>query len=342
MTGVYDIKVVSQGNTNSKIVKKTLNTNNEVGNIIYNHLKKKSHRVTFNKCITSTCKLPILGKHIVPGKLLSGRGNYASPLLQGPTLGNTPRLDRLDANSATALLIACETLIHRLKLFHKKNGYLFGDWTLHNIVWCNKTGNLVNIDLEGFYTYSPWGPQLSWQGNESKLHSCINRLRSVVKHLLPIIYGCTLKKSVLTMTLIELPQSQLLVPFSVKTSFTWLQNHCLIIQLLPVSFTTQESQRIYVRISNPERLKGPPRFLLTEGPFNDKEVTGKYSFSFPLIKKDPNYSNFPQLQYQHRMQGKFTRFDLSSKIMPNQINGNIRVKSVVPCREIYSLLSSKI
>lgn len=148
MTGVYKINLIRNGNL--IFVQKRININNEVGQALTERLKRKKHRLFFKKCITETSKNALLGKHAVHGQLINGRGNYMSPLVKGPTLGNIERIETLDCHSCVALISACETLIGVLRRFHRQNGYLLGDWTLHNLVWNVDSGELVNIDLEGF------------------------------------------------------------------------------------------------------------------------------------------------------------------------------------------------
>lgn len=61
---------------------------------------------------------------------------------------NTDILDNLDN------LIKCVKDLKEILNNYKKKKPLFGDWALHNLIYCFDTKRIYNIDLEGFYTYS--------------------------------------------------------------------------------------------------------------------------------------------------------------------------------------------
>jgi hypothetical protein len=48
-----------------------------------------------------------------------------------------------------------------LRDYNNKHGSLIGDWALHNIIYDLESKKLLNIDLEGFYTY----PKVHNNGN---------------------------------------------------------------------------------------------------------------------------------------------------------------------------------
>lgn len=342
MTGVYTITTSQSGG--HIIVGKRINLNNEVGQTLYKRLRKRKHLQTFNKCITHSCKHPIIGKHAVPGRLTKGRGNYCSPLVQGPTLGNKQRIQQLDHHNCVALIVACEELIHSLRQFKDQNGYLIGDWTPHNLVWNQDNGNLVNIDLEGFYTYSPWGPDLSWESDESNLQASIIRIRQTVVTLRNQLITLTTRLTHPTsMTLVSLPRNQLLVPFTLKSNLPSVKKKATIIKLLPISFSTQHSETIDIYLWKGGPRQGAPRFFLTTlPPDSNIRQSYHYFFSFPSIIVDKNYGNFPKLSYTYKNSpyrthlSVYPHYDKTTK--HRQTNHSFLIKGVIPCHKMYSLL----
>ena len=165
MPGVYTIIF------KDKFVYKHLNSESEVANKLKKRLKKKKNQVFFNYLVHNLCKDNILGDHIVGGISLDNRGSYKSPKLEGPLLSFIFKKWETTTQFSIriALIYALDKLLHNLRKYINHKGYLIGDWASHNIIWESNSHELVNIDLEGFYTYSPWGPNLSWKTKENKI-----------------------------------------------------------------------------------------------------------------------------------------------------------------------------
>lgn len=197
--------------------------------------------------------------------------------------------------------------------------------------------------LRGFYTYSPWGPELSWEGNESSLHASIQRIRKtevVVRNRL-LEMASKINRYPRAVTVVKLSQGQLIVPFSLKTTYPTLKNNSYVIQLLPVSFSTEKFERIGVYLWKGGYKQGPPRYLLCpEKTDNIPTESFRFYFSIPNIVEDMNYRNFPKLIYSYQNNPWRTLFDLKHSKKDTQPTRSLLVKAVVPCQQIYSLLRS--
>lgn len=173
MVGVYSIVI------KNNVVFKTLNKNNsnEVAQKLLKLLKHKKKLKIYQRIIENAYLRPIIGIHIVNGKIISGV-NYISPYINGLLLSDKESLINLHVQQKLNLIDSIKILINNIKSISINREYIDGDWTLHNLIW--DYNKIINIDLEGFFTYSKNGPQLSWENYENKVSSIILRLRKII------------------------------------------------------------------------------------------------------------------------------------------------------------------
>ena len=182
MTGVY--KIIKKGNK----VYKYINKNNEIGYIIYQSLKNltKSENIYidyFNNLIKNGHLLPHIGQHIVKGFLFKSKGDYYSPYIDGLLLSNLDTTNMKFVN-LFHILFSIEELLYNLILYNKNIDALIGDWAIHNLIMDNNTGVIINIDLEGLYTYSKLGPTLKWNKKENKISFIHSQFSSIKKDII--------------------------------------------------------------------------------------------------------------------------------------------------------------
>lgn len=219
MVGVYKIII----NKSENKVYKYLSTETEVGKKLTRRLKNKQSFMYFKQLVEHFSKHPIIGNHIVEGKCQKKPGDYCSPIIKGPLLSNLYNLQiliKLDPKLIFSVIISIGILISNLKKFKNDKGYLLGDWTLHNLIFCIKRGCLVNIDLEGLYSYSPIGLSLSWDSGESKLGIIKKRLKSLQTGLIKYIVDKTKSSRLSFITIFNIPSNyQLIVPQLVEIPY---------------------------------------------------------------------------------------------------------------------------
>ena len=210
MVGVYQIKV------HRGIVYKSLRTDNEVGEKLWKRLRRPKNRQFFKNLIENMSKDPILGHHVVIGKCSNQRADYHSPLIQGYGLSEDERILNLVIYQLVNILTSIAVLLKSLGEYHRSHGYLMGDWTLHNLIYQVSTGLILNIDLEGFYTYSPFGLSLSWNSGECRWKTVRDRLKTLQFKLLGVIFHSFSEKDlskINCLTMLDLPgQYQLVFP----------------------------------------------------------------------------------------------------------------------------------
>jgi hypothetical protein len=185
MVGVY--RIVRRAD----VVYKYLHIPNPVAQSLYRHLSKKYYLERFCHIIQSASKQKKLGKHIVEGFLLPGIGNYGSPWIPGLTLQEIKDISSIQewraldptGSRRRGLLRAIHQLQMSIKQAHRENGFIRGDWALHNIVYQEDKGRVVNVDLEGFFTYSPDGPSLDWNPKEHHVPTILKTLRNLRQQL---------------------------------------------------------------------------------------------------------------------------------------------------------------
>ena len=122
-------------------------------------------------------------------------------------------------------------MLQSLERYHIIKGYLIGDWTLHNIIFNPDNGYLVNIDLEGFYTYSPVGLNLSWDNGESNYNTIKSRIKCLQKKIIKILYQRYTKeidknKCLNILTSVQIPGGyQLVFPDCIVNNYSRFANY---------------------------------------------------------------------------------------------------------------------
>ena len=212
MVGVYNIKI------DKNMVFKYINSQNEVGNKLTKRFKNKQHYAKFINIIQTSYKYNIIGQYIVKGFIINN-ANYKSPLVRGPTLNNLNLIYQLSTIEKILIIYTIGELISCLIKFKNTYKYLSGDWMPHNIVWDVDNHTLINVDLEGFYTYSPFGLQLSWKGHECDIKYIKKRLFLIMRKIWYNIYNNTVittNKYMKVISVLNIPSCyQLWFPFNI-------------------------------------------------------------------------------------------------------------------------------
>lgn len=212
MPGVYHIRI------HSGKIWKQLMRDTEVGETLAKSLKKRRHRDRFTRLIETSHQLPHIGPHIVSGTVTSSRGDYCSPYIKGLTLADMDSLLHLSLRNRFHLTVSITELSLALAKFHKTHSYMMGDWAMHNIVYDSEKHNLKNVDLEGFYTYGPWGLPLSWKGDEANTPRIRQQLRKVQRQVVQSMKAHFRSSGSLITTITCLSRYPMWIPFSLTSS----------------------------------------------------------------------------------------------------------------------------
>lgn len=80
-------------------------------------------------------------------------GSYYSTFIEnGILLYDITMQTSIDYDILLNILTVCNVLKQDLNEYVKSKK-LYGDWALHNLIYCLDTKRIYNVDIEGFYTY---------------------------------------------------------------------------------------------------------------------------------------------------------------------------------------------
>lgn len=170
MPGVFDIKIVEN------IVYKNLSPSHITAKQLKNDLSNETENVKYKNIIQNSCNLPIIGKYISSALNVHNDGSYEMKYIIGinlmDILNNNHSLCKtagwdskeVTVNNDVAIKLYNELICleHDLNIYSKKYT-LTGDWFLHNLVYDIEKNEILNIDLEGFYTYKQPSPMCDLQ-----------------------------------------------------------------------------------------------------------------------------------------------------------------------------------
>ena len=119
---------------------------------------------------------------------ISSRGGYVSEYIDGFNLAHLR--DTLFAESSMpieyrkSLCASLTSLLQHLRDYQKQYQHLTGDWALHNLLYSPSKKAIINVDLEGYYSYSKPSVEnnLTWiEGNLTDMVTYLVLLESCRK-----------------------------------------------------------------------------------------------------------------------------------------------------------------
>lgn len=226
MVGVY--KIIYK----KKNVYKYLQYDNEVGIKLIKRLKNKQELLFFNEIIKNIHNEPFIGKFIVKGQPIGKPGDYTSPIIDGILLSKIfHNQTYLNFSTTIQLIYAIDLLLSNLQFYFNKYNFLIGDWVLHNLIWNISTNYIINIDLEGFYTYSNRGLDLSWQSNENNINKVKQSLNNLKYKLFTYLIKINKIKKCNSILNINFPNNKCLwIPNSKYINYSdWIINNSKVI-----------------------------------------------------------------------------------------------------------------
>lgn len=196
MPGLFTI------NYTNNLVEKTINLNNGDARKLFYDIKHLNKLEIYKKCLFDSCNFPIIGKYIEKAITADDNGNYSMNYISGPNLMDilpknhqlcknanwTSKELKLEKNICKNILINLIQLEIDLNKYGKTN-ILSGDWFLHNLIYNYEKNMIINIDLEGFYSYRGNSPMCDLKKYiPTQLNACkealINTLNS---HIFTVI-----------------------------------------------------------------------------------------------------------------------------------------------------------
>jgi PST family polysaccharide transporter len=131
---------------------------NEFSTQLIRTLKSSTEYHRYRKTLKSMRYDPFLGNHCLDVLVFRPDGSYRSEYVEGINLGQLRaelfRSEKLLAEIRGDLVDAIRHLLGDLTQYYESTGTLIGDWPLHNLVYSPAKRVIVNVDAEGFFTYS--------------------------------------------------------------------------------------------------------------------------------------------------------------------------------------------
>ncbi|MCM3574706.1 hypothetical protein M3172_16030 [Mesobacillus subterraneus] len=155
VNGMFKIFINRQNYTVVKVIKKD-NTNSYS---FYKKMKSKKYFMDYLQVIENACNIPIIGEHATKVVKVFRNGGYIAPYIHGENL-QVIKLKLisgeffLEPKEWGSFFNAIDTLYVNLERYHNKYNNITGDWMLYNLMYDLKSKSIINIDLEGFYTWS--------------------------------------------------------------------------------------------------------------------------------------------------------------------------------------------
>lgn len=143
-------------------------------------LKTAEEYESYSSVLTALKKDPWLQHHSVKVWNVQRDGGYCSEYCDGINLAEYRdqflRADPLSKQQRRGLLEAIGGLLTDLRGYYKDHGKLIGDWQLHNMLYLPEAQTIVNVDAEGFFSYS--GGQ--WECNLSFVEDNLRSLAQLI------------------------------------------------------------------------------------------------------------------------------------------------------------------
>ena len=143
-----------------KVVLKILAHKYPEGRQLRKELKDPERFGEYRDIFTSLDRFPYLSEHICELIRLDRSGDYVCEHVAGPNLltvqreieaGTSPLSN--DRELAGKILAATRVIIARMEDYNREYGCVRGDWPPGNLIYDADRDRLINIDLEGFYSY---------------------------------------------------------------------------------------------------------------------------------------------------------------------------------------------
>lgn len=121
----------------------------------------------YKKLLTTLTADPWLAKHCVDAVSIRRDGGYTSEFIEGFNLAELkdglfdPVV--LPTDLRGSLSKAIDELLADLHGYHQSHGKIIGDWALHNLIFSPERAAIVNVDTEGFFSFSGVGVETNLQ-----------------------------------------------------------------------------------------------------------------------------------------------------------------------------------
>lgn len=154
--GIFYVCVAGEGD--EKQVVKIPHFCTKYSRAFYRKLRKKAAFHDYCNTLSSIPCDPLWAAHFPRVSAIRRDGGYTSSYVPGHNLIQIQDAVRHASLLPTGVepsevIAAIDQLLDRLQTFMVQKGTLYGDWPLHNLIYDARRRVIVNVDLEGLYTY---------------------------------------------------------------------------------------------------------------------------------------------------------------------------------------------
>lgn len=178
--GIFYICVKANGDENSILKIPSLHTRYSWQ--FYRKLRNAAAFAEYRNALLSKASDPIWARHFPTVTEVTRDGGYRSSYVEGYNLleirhaaGQDRHLPR-EVRPAEVVL-AIDELLEDLKIFAAQKGPLCGDWVLQNLIYDCRARNILNVDLEGLYTYH----DPDFEANIENIERVFDHLKSILQ-----------------------------------------------------------------------------------------------------------------------------------------------------------------
>lgn len=140
--------------TNKRKLLKIISAKHHYGEHLRAELKNKETFGSYEHRLLHLKNLPLISEHIVQVHKVYRSGSYLCDYHDGYNIADVEARNNNNALKKE-ILVALNNLIAELEQYEKITGEtLIGDWNLQNLLYLPKQKKILNVDLEGFFTYS--------------------------------------------------------------------------------------------------------------------------------------------------------------------------------------------
>ncbi|MRH42708.1 hypothetical protein GH741_08410 [Aquibacillus halophilus] len=157
--GIFKVFVDKKSNLVIKVNRRDSSSSSK----FYKKIKGTKEFDIYKKTLMSAVNKEFLKPHICSVTEVFRDGGYKSPFVQGKNIqvmliefqeGHL----MISKEESEKLLTAIDNLYLNLKQYYQAHENLPGDWMLHNLVYDNVSNKIINVDIEGFYTFKGFLP----------------------------------------------------------------------------------------------------------------------------------------------------------------------------------------
>lgn len=171
---------ISTAPDGSILVQKVPRGNNSYScNFVFS-LRSSERYDHYKRLLLELSSNPSLRRHVPAIIEVRRDGGYACEYVDGTNLAQLREDVFVHENAVAALEAGLEEavrdLLNDLKMYKQENGAVVGDWALHNLIFASKTKAIVNVDAEGFYSFTGSNIEANLDVLESHLNDLVTCL----------------------------------------------------------------------------------------------------------------------------------------------------------------------